>query len=173
MADTANAIGAGRDLEYPDTQFLAILERWSDGENLLQILEEGGMPKWSTFWRRCCGPNASDELRAAYADAHVANAAHGLAQVPHIADNFHAAEERTETDGPKGRTTSVKHVDALGHRNLRVNVRQWQAERVIARMASKTALQNPDGSPLAVPVINMTVLPPGEAAPAVPAKGER
>jgi hypothetical protein len=47
----------------------------------------------------------------------------------------------------------------LGHRNLRISTRQWFASRLLARLASKQALQNPDGTPLAMPVINLTVLP--------------
>lgn len=161
----AHKPGAGREITYPDEQFLAILERYAQGENLLQILDADGMPDWATFWRRCCGPNASDELRTAYADAQVSWATRAVHEVPHIADTVDPGEERTTSSGPKGDTLTVKTIDRLGHRQLRVNTRQWFAERLLAKHASKTVLMNPDGTPLAVPAVSIIVRPPEQEKP--------
>jgi hypothetical protein len=67
--------------------------------------------------------------------------------------------EETISDGPKGQTVTRKRVDRLGHRSLRIGVRQWHAERMLAKLASKHALVGADGKVAnIVPVINMTVL---------------
>jgi hypothetical protein len=152
--------GTGRKILYPESQYLAIIARYAEGENLLKILEEPEMPSWSAFWSNVCADDAPAELQAAYARAQESWATKAIAETPHIADTPHLGEERTVSNGPKGPTTTVKTADALGHRSLRISTRQWFATRLLAKLASKHALQNPDGSALAIPVLNVTVLPP-------------
>jgi hypothetical protein len=150
-------------LPYPEEQLLAIIERYARGENLLDILKEGNMPDWATFYRRCCDEkNAPEHLRIAYERAQVSWATRAVHEVPSIADNVELGEELTVSDGPKGVTTTRKTVDRIAHRALRVSTRQWFASRLLQKLADKQILQNPDGSPVFQPVINMTVVRPKE-----------
>lgn len=146
---------------YTQDTFLGIIARHSNGELMLKILRCDGMPSWSTFWENCIGPDASPELSTAYARAHESYAYHRSHDADEIADTQQLGVEETVSDGPKGVTKTRKTADILGHRTLQVKTRQWLAERIVSRLASKQALTNPDGSALNLqPVINMVVLPP-------------
>lgn len=148
---------------YTSEIFLAIIERHAKGELMLKILREPGMPDWATFYRHCCASDAPEDLCIAYARAHEAYALHRAHDADEIADTQQLGVEETVSDGPKGQTTTRKTADVLGHRTLQVKTRQWLAERIITKLANKNALQNPDGSPLATPVINLTVIPEAKA----------
>jgi hypothetical protein len=157
----------GRVSPYTRETFLRIIERHAKGELMMRILREDGQPCWWTFYRNVIDDDphdgAPEDLRAAYLRAHKAYALIRTHDADEIADTQQLGEEVTVSEGPKGTTTSRKRSDVLGHRALQVKTRHWLSERVINSMAAKTALQNPDGSPInAVPVIHMTVLPPSK-----------
>lgn len=125
------------------------------------------MPDWSTFFNRCCRTPKRGSGEAAQAEklfdlytlAHESWAMSRVHQVADISDHTEEGIEVTESEGPKGTTTSTKRSDMLGHRQLKMKSRTWFAEQVLQRYAPKTTLQNPDGSPIMRPVINMTILP--------------
>lgn len=146
--------------QYPDELMFEIIRRHEHGENVLKILREPGMPSFALFYRRVGIIGESKvELFTAYERAHKAWAMHRLLEVDEIANEQEMGEDETVTDGPKGTTVSRRRSDMLGHRTLKVKTRQWFAERILAHYAAKQAFQNPDGSPLIVPVINVKVLP--------------
>lgn len=145
---------------YPDEVYVGILERHAEGEHLITILEEPGMPSWATFFRQCAGREAPQHFQDAYASAHESWAHKYIAQGSVIADT----QEMGETTTTKEWGTERKTDDMLGHRTLKVKTRQWFAERLLAKIYAakqQTTLQNPDGSAIDIqPVINLTVLPP-------------
>jgi hypothetical protein len=151
--------GDGRKIKYPESQYRAIVQRYAEGENILSILGEPEMPSWYAFFTNVISSNAPEELQTLYASAQESWAIRALAETPAIADTIDEGVEETISDGPKGQTVTRKRVDRLGHRSLRIGVRQWHAERMLAKLASKHALVGADGKVAnIVPVINMTVL---------------
>lgn len=156
----------GHPIVYPDEVFIEICRRHSQGENLLAVLRETGMPDWTTFWTRCMASDAHENLRTVYDRAHEAWTQARLHETDEIANSQQLGEERTESDGPKGHTTSVTTSDVLGHRQLQVKTRMWFAERLLAKYAAKHALQNPDGSAVNFqPVINIVPYVPEKPQP--------
>lgn len=157
------ASNRGRKEQYPESTFVAILERYAAGTNLMEILGEKGMPDWSTFWKRVMGPNAAPELITTHARARDSWAEAQVAQAMHITDTPQVGKRVTK--GPNGTTTTTG--DMTDHRRLRVSTRLWFAERVLSRSygaAVRATHQNPDGTPLnVVPVINITVLAEGKS----------
>lgn len=151
--------GDGRKIEYDDAVFYAICERHARGENLLTILAEPGMPEWGVFFDRCCWRSATRELQDAYERAQVGWASSRIHQAGMIADNTEEGIEVTESEGPKGKTRTVKRSDMLGHRSLKIRSREWFAERILRAFTAKHTLQNPDGTPIMRPSITLTVLP--------------
>lgn len=151
----------GAPIQYEDSVFCAILERYAGGTNLLDILAEKGMPTWGAFWKRVMGPNAAPELVSAHARARDSWAEAKVEEAMHISDTPLMGKKTRK--GPKGKIESVTHGDAVDARRLKVSTRLWFAERVLAKSyAGRTALQNPDGSNLnVVPVINLTVTAEG------------
>lgn len=152
----------GRPIEYPDDVFLGIIERYAQGENLMDILNGEGMPDWSTFWKRVMGPDAPEALVTAHACARQSWAEHKVEEAMNITDTTQLGKKIS--DGPRGKTVSTG--DMTEHRRLRVNTRLWFAERVLAKSYGNklnATHQNPDGSPINVaPVIEITVLPPAK-----------
>lgn len=152
--------GDGRKIEYDDSVYLAVCRRHERGENLHTILAELGMPDWTSFFDRCCWHESpSKELRDAYERAQVGWATHRIHQASAIADNTEEGIEVTESEGPKGKTRTVRRSDMLGHRSLKIRSREWFAERILRAFTAKHTLQNPDGSPIMRPSITLTVLP--------------
>lgn len=149
----------GRPRLYPERVFVAILERYAKGENLLEILKGNGMPDWSTFWLRVMGPNADPELLAAHARARESWAEAKVVEAMDISDRPMIGKKTRK--GPDGTTTTTG--DAVDARRLKVSTRLWFAERVLSKSygaAVRATHQNPDGTPLnVVPVVNITVAP--------------
>jgi hypothetical protein len=153
----------GHPIVYPDSVFHEILRRHGEGENVLKILREEGMPQWSTFFLRCMSKQAPEELSTAYASAHEAWVAKKLHEADEISDAQEEGVEETVSDGPKGVTTTVKKSDMLGHRQLKVKTRLWFAERLMERYAKKNVLQNPDGSAVVFqPVVQIVPFDPAK-----------
>lgn len=154
--------GDGREIEYDDALMAEICRRHGEGEELLEILASDGMPSWATFFRRTTARDAPPELQDAYAQAREAFAARKVAEITMIAEEDPAIV--FDQQGRGENAIQVARVDsaAVKHQELRVRVRQWVAERMLARIYAphhKQTHQNPDGTPLGlVPAVEVIVL---------------
>lgn len=147
--------GAGHPIVYPDSLFVDICRRYSEGENLLKILKEDGMPTWATFWNRCIDEDAPNkDLVALHARARLSWAGFSAYEIAEIADTQEQGRSVSVTTGNKASITT-KTEDMLGHRKLRIDARRWFVERIVPAFTPKTALINPDGSPIFQPLVQI------------------
>jgi hypothetical protein len=149
----------GHPIVYEDQVFEGIIHRHSQGENLLKILGEPGMPEWATFWRRVVASSGDERLRALYRDARESWAERKVEETMEISeeDPLLAIQRQGEKDD-----TQIVRVDgaAVQHQKLRVDTRKWLVSKVLPKLYGDrvaNVVQNPDGTPVAVPVLSLIV----------------
>lgn len=150
---------------YPDEVFLEILRRHAEGELIIKILQDPGAPSWGTFYERVRGPNASDLLKAADKAARGSYAAQKGEELMFLSDEDPIVAFSKLDPGDK----EVVRVDsaAVAWQKLRVDTRKWLVSKVLpALYGERTIVQNPDGTPLAVPALVIVATQPKEAGDA-------
>jgi len=149
----------GVEEKYSDDVLLEILHRHAQGETLLNILRDPLMPDWNTFYRRVRGPSANDMLKAADREARASYATHKSEELMQLADEDPVVAFSALDAGGKG-DKEVVRVDsaAVQWMKLRVDTRKWLVAKVLPVLyGDRVAVANPDGSPIATPVLSITV----------------
>jgi hypothetical protein len=117
------------------------------------------MPEWATFWRRVVASSGDERLRALYRDARESWAERKVEETMEISeeDPLLAIQRQGEKDD-----TQIVRVDgaAVQHQKLRVDTRKWLVSKVLPKLYGDrvaNVVQNPDGTPVAVPVLSLIV----------------
>lgn len=158
--DTVTRDLGGRPREWADEDFVPILARHAQGELLLNILKDHGMPSWGTFWTRVRGPDAPEWLKKADDVARQSFASHKSEELMIITDEDPIVAFQNLDAGGKD-DKEVVRVDgaAVQWQKLRVETRKWLVSKVLPRLYGErvaATLQNPDGSAV-IPTLTLIV----------------
>lgn len=114
------------------TQELAdtICERISDGESLITICKDDGMPKSSTVYNWLLDETKKDFLEQ-YARARNKQAEHLFEEILKISDD--GSNDYVETEDDEGNARTVFNHEHVQRSRLRVDTRKWYLSKVLPK----------------------------------------